>query len=102
MKSRLWLTVILALMIGACGSDGGAGGLAGDGGPGSFCHTDSDCPTGSVCAGAGMVSPGECHKKCSSAADCRTSEGYVCKMMPDDASSAYCDAPEEETGDGGA
>lgn len=66
------------------------------------CHKDADCPTGSVCAGAGMVSPGECHKKCASQADCRTSEGYLCKMMPDDASSAYCDIPEEESGDGGA
>ena len=27
------------------------------------CHKDADCPTGSVCAGAGMVSPGECHKR---------------------------------------
>lgn len=66
------------------------------------CHTDSDCPTGSVCAGAGMVSPGECHKACpNGASDCRTAEGYICKMMPDDASAQYCDVPEPE-GDGGA
>jgi hypothetical protein len=65
------------------------------------CHSDGDCPTGSVCAGAGMVSPGECHKKCSAPADCRTAEGYICKMMPSDASSAYCDVP-EGPGDGGA
>jgi len=66
------------------------------------CHKDSDCPTGSVCAGAGMVSPGECHKACpNGASDCRTAEGYICKMMPDDASAQYCDVPEPE-GDGGA
>ena len=33
--------------------------------------------------------------------DCRTAEGYVCKMMPDDASASYCDVP-EAAGDGGA
>lgn len=67
------------------------------------CHKDVDCPKGAVCAGAGMVSPGECHKACPSGpADCRTAEGYICKMMPDDASAAYCDVPEAEEGDGGA
>jgi hypothetical protein len=66
------------------------------------CHKDADCPTGSVCAGAGLVSPGECHKACpNGAADCRTAEGYICKMMPDDASAQYCDVP-EPAGDGGA
>lgn len=66
------------------------------------CHKDADCPTGSVCAGAGLVSPGACHKACpDGAADCRTAEGYICKTMPDDASAAYCDVPEPE-GDGGA
>jgi hypothetical protein len=58
------------------------------------CHKDGDCPSGSVCAGAGVVAPGECHKDCTTPADCRTSEGYVCKMMPADASHAYCDVPE--------
>jgi hypothetical protein len=66
------------------------------------CHKDADCPTGSVCAAAGLVSPGECHKRCTSAADCRASEGYVCKTMPSDASGAYCDVPEVGGGDGGA
>jgi hypothetical protein len=66
------------------------------------CHADADCPTGSVCAGAGMVSPGACHKTCpKGASDCRTAEGYVCKVMPDDASAQYCDVP-EAAGDGGA
>jgi hypothetical protein len=67
------------------------------------CHTDADCPSGSVCAGAQSVSPGECHKSCTQATkatDCRLSEGYVCKSMPDDASHDYCDVP--EVGDGGA
>ena len=64
------------------------------------CHKDADCPTGAVCAGAGIVSPGECHKACPhGAADCRTAEGYVCKLMPDDASAQYCDVP-EVAGDG--
>jgi hypothetical protein len=61
------------------------------------CHKDADCPSGSVCAAAGMVSPGECHKSCAQAtasADCRLGEGYVCKAMPDDASHDYCDVPE--------
>ncbi len=68
--------------------------------PGGYCkascHRDSDCPSGSVCAGAGSVSPGECHKGCTqatAASDCRVSEGYVCKSMPSDASHDYCDVP---------
>ena len=66
------------------------------------CHKDTDCPQGSVCAGAGIVSPGECHKQCPNGiSDCRASEGYLCKMNPDDASSQYCDVP-EPSGDGGA
>lgn len=63
MKSRAWLTVILALTIGACGSDGGAGGLAGDGGPGSFCHTDSDCKATAsylYCSPTGQSGGGAC------------------------------------------
>jgi hypothetical protein len=68
------------------------------------CHKDADCPAGSVCAGAGMISPGECHKTCTQAtasSDCRYSEGYVCKKMPDDASHDYCDVPEVTSADGG-
>ncbi len=65
------------------------------------CHGDADCPTGSVCAGAGVVAPGACHKTCPNGpSDCRVSEGYICKASPSDASSAYCDAP--PGGDGGA
>jgi hypothetical protein len=67
------------------------------------CHTDADCPAGSLCAGAGVTAPGECHKKCTQATkatDCRLSEGYVCKDKPNDASGDYCDVP--EMGDGGA
>jgi len=73
--------------------------------PGGYCKrdckVDTDCPTGSVCAGAGMIAPGGCHKKCTSAADCRTAAGYICKMMPSDASGPYCDVPEPAAGDGG-
>ena len=72
------------------------------------CHSDADCPSGAVCAGAGQTAPGECHKECTQATastDCRLSEGYVCKDgaggHPDDASHDYCDVP-EPTGDGGA
>ena len=75
--------------------------------PGGYCktscHKDSECPSGSVCAGAGVTAPGECHKSCTQAtasADCRLKEGYVCKKMPDDASHDYCDVP-EPAGDGG-
>src|SRR5438045_928906 len=28
------------------------------------CHKDADCPAGSLCAGAGVTAPGECHKQC--------------------------------------
>jgi hypothetical protein len=69
----------------------------------AVCHGDGDCPAGSVCAGAGIGNPGECHKLCTqvtAASDCRLSEGYVCKAMPVDASHAYCDVP--ESADGGA
>lgn len=68
------------------------------------CHTDADCPTGAVCAGADVVAPGECHKMCTQATqatDCRLNEGYVCKNQPDDASHDYCDVPEADA-DGGA
>lgn len=61
------------------------------------CHGDVDCPSGSVCAGAGMVAPGECHASCTQATksvDCRLNEGYECKDHPDDASHDYCDAAE--------
>ena len=73
--------------------------------PGGYCkadcHKDGDCPTGSVCAGAGMVSLGACHKVCPNGpSDCRAAEGYICKNPPPDATAAYCDAP--EAGDGGA
>lgn len=66
------------------------------------CHADGDCPIGSVCAGAGIIAPGACHKTCpNGASDCRTAEGYICKRMPADASADYCDVP-EPVGDGGA
>jgi len=68
------------------------------------CHKDADCPTGSVCAGAGTISPGECHKMCTQATkttDCSLAEGYVCKSMPDDADHDYCDVPEMMASDGG-
>src|SRR5581483_3245833 len=51
------------------------------------CKADTDCPTGSVCAGVMGAVPGECHKKCTvatAATDCRVSEGYQCKAEPDD------------------
>jgi hypothetical protein len=71
--------------------------------PGGYCkadcHQDSDCPSGSVCAGAGMVSPGACHKVCPNGpSDCRVAEGYICKNPPPDATAAYCDAPDNTDG----
>jgi hypothetical protein len=75
------------------------------------CHTDKDCPAGSVCAGAGTISLGQCHKSCTMDVDdnlddnmdsgCRAAEGYFCKMNPDDASGAYCDPVESNEGDDG-
>ena len=63
-----------------------------------ICHADGECPTGSVCVGpAGQV--GECHKTCTQAtaqADCRVSEGYVCKSGPANlASHDFCDGPDQ-------
>ena len=64
------------------------------------CHKDGDCPTGSVCAGAGMVSPGECHKACpNGASDCRTAEGYICTDLTLFAPNAFC-APNQAPGGG--
>jgi hypothetical protein len=70
--------------------------------PGGYCklpcHKDADCPSATVCAGAGTIAPGECHKTCNLMSECRA--GYACKMAPADATHAYCDVP-EEMGDGG-
>src|SRR5579864_6853760 len=50
-----------------------------------ICHSDGECPNGSVCAGATSGSTGECHKTCTqatAATDCRLAEGYLCKTGP--------------------
>lgn len=85
--------------------------------PGGYCikmceisNHDADCPSGSICQFDGMS--GECHKECTTSADCRT--GYFCAPASTDpnntASHAFCDvAPtadggssESSAGDGGA
>jgi len=62
------------------------------------CGKDADCPDGSLCVGAGMVTSGACRKTCNTLDDCRNAEGYVC--APTGAAHPFCDvvAP----GDGGA
>jgi hypothetical protein len=114
----------LALVAGGCNSNdnvqrlpiGSACATSGQCGTGKFfcasdhpngyckadCHGDKDCPSGSVCAGAGMVALGQCHKVCDDDGGCRAAEGYACKQGPDDASHAYCDARDDELSDGGA
>jgi hypothetical protein len=63
--------------------------------PGGYCQkdcaTDGDCPTDSLCIAL------ECRRKCSSAADCRASEGYGC--IPT-AVSPVCDVASSDA-DGG-
>jgi len=71
--------------------------------PGGYCKADckvnTDCPSGSVCVGAGMIASGACHKACTGDTQCRASEGYTCKA--EDASSMFCDPAEAAPGDGG-
>src|SRR5262245_29475980 len=57
------------------------------------CGKDADCPSGSVCVGAGMILGGACAKTCGGDSDCRVGEGYLCQLMATDASSPYCAAP---------
>jgi hypothetical protein len=61
------------------------------------CQHDSDCPSEAICAHDG-ITVGECHKRCDTVADCRSSEGYVCHPPSTDpvtlASHSYCDAAE--------
>lgn len=51
------------------------------------CRGDGDCPTGSLCVGAGVIFGGACHVGCMAAADCRA--GYACTLSAA-AASAYC------------
>ena len=63
MEFPLWLTAILSLTIGACGSGDGAGSSGGDGGPGTFCHTDNDCKATAsylYCSPTGTSGGGAC------------------------------------------
>jgi hypothetical protein len=63
--------------------------------PGGYCQkdcaTDGDCPTDSLCIAL------ECRRKCSTSADCRSSEGYTCVST---AVSPVCDIA-SASGDGG-
>jgi hypothetical protein len=53
------------------------------------CGRDADCPPGSVCVGAGLLTSGACARTCASASDCRAGD----ECMTVDASAAYCDKP---------
>ena len=64
------------------------------------CDKDADCPSGSVCVGAGMILSGACEKACpDGVGDCRA--GDLC--LTGDASAAFCDQPPmpDGGGDGG-
>lgn len=70
-----------------CGSDPRSACLteAGDSYPGGYCGmepcNDIDvCPPGSTCVAIGGESPA-CFKACSTDADCRTADGYVCQLF---------------------
>jgi hypothetical protein len=70
-----------------CGSDSRSAcqNEAGDGYPGGYCGmepcNDLDvCPPGATCVAIGGESPA-CFKACSTDADCRTAEGYVCQLF---------------------
>lgn len=74
--------------------------------PGGYCmrgcdikNGDADCPAEAICQYDGTL--GECHKKCTGGADCRS--GYVCSPAAADpmnkASHAFCDvAPAPDDG----
>ena len=58
---------------------------SGDGYPGGYCSMEPCddvhiCPPGATCVAIGNETPA-CFKSCSSDADCRASEGYVCQLF---------------------
>ncbi|MCA9494736.1 MAG: hypothetical protein KC621_32630 [Myxococcales bacterium] len=58
----------------------------GDGYPGGYCTLEpcddiQVCPGGATCVALPFETPA-CLKSCSSDADCRASEGYVCQLFP--------------------
>jgi len=56
----------------------------------AICGKDVDCPSGSVCVGAGILMNGACAKVCpNGVSDCRA--GDICASV--EASAAYCDQP---------
>jgi Cys-rich repeat protein len=97
--TRTLLLSLLAISLGACdkGSDS-AGTAAGTSPVGGACASDADCLSGLSCStgdpgglctkscksdadcGTGGVcnSESECYAGCTTNADCRNSEGYVC------------------------
>ncbi|MEO8901380.1 MAG: hypothetical protein ABI627_07630 [Polyangiaceae bacterium] len=70
-----------------CGTDSRAAcqTASGDNYPGGYCFMEpcndiEVCPAGASCVSLGGESPG-CFKSCTSDADCRTSENYVCQLF---------------------
>ena len=57
------------------------------------CNSDGDCPPEAVCVGGTTLSKGDCHQRCTAAANCRSGEGYQCIAGGADASHDYCDPP---------
>ena len=70
-----------------CGTDGRAAcnTAAGDNYPGGYCGMEpcndvQVCPAGATCVALGGETPG-CFASCTTDADCRLAEGYVCQLF---------------------
>lgn len=67
--------------------------------PGGYCEkpctADGDCPSDSVC------STSVCRRKCTSEAQCRSSEGYSCKSIAG-VTTSVCELTVQPIPDGGA
>jgi hypothetical protein len=70
-----------------CGSDrrSACATASGDGFPGGYCSMEpcddiQVCPPGATCVALGPETPA-CFKACTTDADCRTADGYVCQLF---------------------
>jgi hypothetical protein len=70
-----------------CGTDprSACNNATGDSYPGGYCFMEpcddiQVCPPGATCVSIGGETPG-CYKSCTSDADCRAAEGYVCQLF---------------------
>lgn len=53
----------------------------------AWCGSSSDCGTGAGCV------VGQCFKRCTDDSECRTSEGYTCRVIPYVTTDTYCLPP---------